>query len=83
MIRKTLSYEAQGNDRGSRWTALLVADDDKYGFAEETQAFSRAVGRQSGRSSVGIQDDGKNARTALLAGFNDGTGLIEYFGMAA
>ncbi len=79
MVQKTLSYEAQGNDRGWRSTALLVADNDEPGFAEETQAFAGQLAGER-TQQVTIQDDGKNARTALLAGFKDGTGLIGYFG---
>ncbi|MGE5603641.1 MAG: C25 family cysteine peptidase [Nitrososphaerales archaeon] len=79
MVQKSLSYEAQTGDLGWRSGALLVADNDEPGFAEETQSFaSQLIGYRS--AQVTVEGDGGNARTALQAAFHDGTGLIGYFG---
>ncbi len=79
MVQKTLSYEAQTGDLGWRSAALLVADNDEPGFAEETQSFaSQLKGYQSGQLT--IDGDGANAKNALLGAFSKGAGLIGYFG---
>ena len=80
MVQKTLSYEAQAGDLGWRSDALLVADNDEPGFAEETSAFADEL--DGYRSQAG--DDRRRRRecpNALLAdAFKAGTGLIGYFG---
>ena len=79
MVQKTLSYEAQAGDLEWRSDALLVADNDEPGFAEETGAFAGELkGYQA--HQVTIDGDGSNARSALGDAFRVGSGLIGYFG---
>ncbi len=79
MIRKTLAYEAQTGDLGWRSSAVVVADNDDAGFAEEMKSFaSHLAGYQS--RQVTIESDGTNARTALQDAFKAGAGLVGYFG---
>lgn len=78
MVKKTLDYERQRDDLGWRSNALLVADNDEPGFAEETAAFAERLGYVS--QQVTIEGDGANAREALGVNFRDGAGLIGYFG---
>lgn len=79
MVQKTLAYEAQTGDLGWRSKGLLVADNDESGFAEETQAFaSQLEGYQA--DLVTIEGDASAAKNALLGAFEDGAGLIGYFG---
>ena len=49
MVQKTLSYEAQAGDLGWRSDALLVADNDEPGFAEESPVCGRAAGTRRSR----------------------------------
>jgi hypothetical protein len=79
MVHKTLSYEAQAGDLWWRSDALLVADNDEPGFAEETSAFARDLDGYRAKQLT-IEGDGANARTALADAFKTGTGLIGYFG---
>lgn len=79
MVRKTLAYEAETGDLGWRSTALLVADNDEPGFAEETAAFAGELGATQS-AQVTIDGDGANARDALAKAFADGAGLVGYFG---
>ncbi len=79
MVRKTLAYEAESGDLGWRSKALLVADNDEPGFAEETTAFAGELGGAQSQL-VTIDGDGANAREALNQAFADGVGLVGYFG---
>ena len=79
MVSKTLAYEAEGEDIGWRSKALLVADNDEPGFADETSAFAKALPPYTSEL-VTIEGDGANAREALDRGFDEGSGLIGYFG---
>jgi hypothetical protein len=79
MVQKTLSYEEQSEDLGWRSEALLVADNDEPGFAEETGAFAGELGGYQAKQ-VTIDGDGANVRTGLADAFKAGAGLIGYFG---
>jgi hypothetical protein len=78
MVQKTLAYEGQTGDLAWRSKALLVADNDGPGFAEEAAAFAERLGYAS--QQVTLEGDGANGRAALAAGFKEGAGLIGYFG---
>lgn len=78
MVAKTLEYErTQAADWRSR--ALLVADNDEPGFAAEAERFAAALSPYAGRTVV-LEGDGSATRQALLTAFEQGTGLIGYFG---
>lgn len=78
MVAKTLDYErAQADDWRTR--ALLVADNDEPGFAAEAEDFAAALTPYAARTAL-LADDGSAARQELLAAFDQGTGLIGYFG---
>lgn len=79
MVQKTLDYEAQGGDLGWRSAAVLVADNDEAGFAEETQAFASQLGDYQSKQLT-IDGDGSNAKSALLEALANGAGLVGYFG---
>lgn len=79
MVQKTLSYELQEGDLGWRSAALLVADNDEMNFAEASKAFASEL-RGYRSEQVIIEGDGANARTVVQSAFQDGTGLIGYFG---
>jgi hypothetical protein len=78
MVSKTLAYEKTGSaDWRSR--GLLIADNDESGFAAEASTFATSLpGFQT--EQVTIEGDGASARERLLGAFEDGTGLIGYFG---
>ncbi len=80
MVSKTLAYEqAAGGSETWRRSALLVADNDEQGFADETADFAaRLTGYDT--QQVTIADDGRATREQLTAAFNEGMGLIGYFG---
>lgn len=79
MVAKTLAYERQADAVAWRKTALLIADNDEPGFAEETREF---VDRLEGyiADEIVITEDGTAARNALLQAFGGGRGLVGYFG---
>lgn len=79
MVAKTLAYERQKDAAAWHATALLIADNDEPGFAEETQEF---VARLTGYTTeeIVITEDGAAARNMLLQAFTEGRGLIGYFG---
>lgn len=79
MVEKTLAYETQGGDLAWRRDALIVADNDEPGFADETRAFAEKLTPYRTRQVV-VDDDGSATRSALRDAFRDGTGLIGYFG---
>ncbi len=79
MVEKTLSYEAQGGDLAWRTAALMVADNDEPGFADETRAFAEKLTPYRTQQVV-VDEDGSATRSALQDAFRDGTGLIGYFG---
>jgi len=79
MVAKTLAYERDESTAAWRETALIIADNNESGFAQETGEF---VGRLQGYTAeqVVIAEDGAAARDALLRAFREGRGLIGYFG---
>jgi hypothetical protein len=79
MVRKTLAYEAETEDLGWRSQALLVADNDEPAFAEESAAFASGIPTKQSEL-VTIEGDGANARGALQRAFEEGVGLVGYFG---
>ncbi len=79
MVRKTLASEQATGSAAWQRRALLVADNDEQGFADETADFAaRLTGYDT--QQVTIADDGRAAREQLLSAFDGGTGLIGYFG---
>ncbi len=78
MVAKTLDYERSqaGEWRGR---ALLVADNKEPGFTAEADDFAAALAGYTART-VTLDGDGSAARQDLLAAFEEGTGLIGYFG---
>jgi hypothetical protein len=79
MVEKTLAYEAQEGDLGWRRDALIVADNDEPGFADEARAFAEKLTPYRTQQVV-VNGDGSATRRALQEAFRDGTGLIGYFG---
>ncbi len=79
MVAKTLAYERGENTAAWRRTALIVADNDEPGFAQEAQEFVQRLQGYAAEEVV-IAEDGSAARTALLQAFAEGRGLIGYFG---
>ncbi|MGQ9492029.1 MAG: C25 family cysteine peptidase [Anaerolineae bacterium] len=79
MVAKILAYERQEAPVAWRKTALLIADNDEPGFAEETREF---IDRLAGYTAdeVLIAGDGSAACNTLLQAFAAGRGLIGYFG---
>lgn len=79
MVAKTLAYEREGGDTAWRGRAFLVADNDEPGFAVEANEFAaRLTGYTT--EEVEIEGDASTARADLLRAFNDGSGLVGYFG---
>ncbi len=79
MVRKTLAYEQATGSAAWQRRALLVADNDEQGFADETADFAaRLTGYDT--QQVTIAEDGRAAREQLISAFDGGTGLIGYFG---
>ncbi len=75
MVAKTLRYAAGNPPR----TALLVADNDEPGFAAVAQEFASALAGYTSQV-ITVAGDGAAARQALLQAFDQGAGLISYFG---
>lgn len=78
MVAKTLEYEREpaGDWRGR---VFLAADNDEPGFVAEAENFAAALTRSDVRT-VAIEEDGSAVRQELLAAFDEGAGLIGYFG---
>ncbi len=87
MVARTLAYErasegaATGAAETETWRseAFLVADNDEPGFAQEAGEFAALLEGYTTEQMV-IEGDGSAARAALLQAFDEGSGLIGYFG---
>lgn len=80
MVSKTLAHEQAAADSATwRRSALLVADNDEQGFADETADFAARLTGYAAQQ-VTIDGDGRATRAQLVSAFNEGTGLIGYFG---
>lgn len=79
MVNKTLEYER--GDRTAAWRdqALLLADGSEPGFAGAAQGFADAL-KGFTAETVTSEGDGAAARAKLLRAFDDGVGLVGYFG---
>lgn len=78
MVAKTLDYERTlTEDWRSR--GLLVADNKEPGFAAEADDFAATLTSYTTRV-ITLAGDGSVARRELLTAFDQGTGLIGYFG---
>ncbi len=79
MVAKTLAYEGAEGTEAWRTKAFLIADNDEPGFAQEANEFAALLDDYTSEQ-VAIADDGSAARAALLRAFDEGSGLIGYFG---
>jgi len=79
MVAKTLDYERDDPTAPWRGAALIVADNDDPGFAAAAEAFAAAL--SDDRATVlTVIGDGSEVRADLLRAFDDGIGLVGYFG---
>lgn len=79
MVAKTLAYERGEGNAAWRSQAFLVADNDERGFADEVSEFALRLEGYTSQEVV-IEGDGSAARDTLLRAFDEGRGLIGYFG---
>ncbi len=79
MVAKTLKHER--SDQAATWQqdAFVVADNDEPGFAQTAQAFADNLTGYRARVST-VADDGSAARAELSQAFDQGVGLLGYFG---
>jgi hypothetical protein len=79
MVAKTLEYERVDRTATWRHDALVVADNDEPGFAEEAKAFGDQLTGYQARA-ITVEGDGAGTRQELAQAFAQGTGLLGYFG---
>jgi hypothetical protein len=78
MVNKILAYEQSDTAAEWRREALLVADNDEPGFAEEAKSFAAALSGYAADTATVDQEGAARAR--LLKAFADGVGLVGYIG---
>lgn len=79
MVAKTLDYERGDQTATWRQDALVVADNDEPGFTQAAQAFTDQLTSYHTRVAT-VEGDGSVVRQAVSQAFEQGTGLLGYFG---